>query len=111
MAMDAKIMESKERNKRCLVLNPNSWALCPVQEDLGFSTLGTTVFFSKYASLPQVKCAKEGTQCGTAPAMCADHTLLECKVQKFASSKILWPAYSGLIFVWSIWKRHIMTLA
>lgn len=111
VAMDAKIVEIKARNRRHLVLNPNSWVLCPVQEDWGFSTLGTIVFFSKYPSLPQVKHAKQGSECGTAPAMCADHTLLECKVQKFASSKILWPAHSGLIFVWSVWRRQIMTLA
>lgn len=51
VAMDAEIAENKARKKaRCLVINPNSWALCPVQGDLGFSTLGTVVVFSKYPS-------------------------------------------------------------
>ena len=89
-AVDAKIPGNKKRKNRSLVLHPSSWALCPVQGDLGFSTFRIIVFFS---SLPQVKCAKSPANRALnvmlPPATCANHTIVECQVQMFASNKIL----------------------
>lgn len=88
MAVDAKIPGNKKRKN-------SSWALCPVQGDLGFST-SRIFFFPKYLSLPQVKCANRALNVALPPATCANCIIVECKVQMFASSKILWPPCSGL---------------